>query len=229
MSRVDLTHILAPAALQPRTSGPRDAALPHAITVHQIADDDVPPPAAPAVHFTPRPGAHIDAVSPPKGKPAMATSNRDTVLAIIKKEAPITRARLTTLSGLTPRQLEQTCYQLASMGKIKADGPRGQRQYGLPTTKFSKLPAPEKPATPRKKKPTSAAKPAKASAAHPAARLGPFALALARTNGTSPPQTHTPDGTRAIATRDGGAVILEGGFLVAELTPAQTRAVQALA
>lgn len=159
----------------------------------------------------------------------MATSNRDTVLAIIKKEAPITRARLTTLSGLTPRQLEQTCYQLASMGKIKADGPRGQRQYGLPTTKFLKLPAPEKPATPRKKKPTSAAKPAKASAAHPAARLGPFALALARTNGTSPPQTHTPDGTRAIATQDGGAILLQGGFLVAELTPAQARAVQALA
>lgn len=56
MSRVDLTHILAPAALQPRTSGPRDTGTdlprvdvlaarlePRGVITHVCADDDDPP------------------------------------------------------------------------------------------------------------------------------------------------------------------------------------------
>lgn len=234
MTRFDFTNILAPGALQPRTRGPREggtdiAPLPPTVPLHTPlgkGTTKAAPPATPtqAVHFTPRPGVVIEAAPKPKGKP-MRANTQQAVLDALNEHGPLNRITLGKKSGLTDKQLGQALFNLKKSKRIATNGPQNNRLYGIPGTKFpaadaSPPPKAEKPKkqAPEKKKstPAKAAKPSKALAVS----VG-YAPRVPATIANS-------NDIRAIRTHDGGAIVLQGGFLVNELTADQTRAVQAL-
>lgn len=232
------------AALMPSTRGPRDGAptaapevtyivpLHHRATaVKPSADRDILPPAK-VVTVTPRPGQVIEPAAPPsKGNRHMAnrnSPNQDAILKALGKQSPMTRAALFKASGLREQQFSNAIFLLSSAKKIAIGGGRADRQYGVPGTRFDTSAPPPKAtkaaAKPAPKKTAKAATKRSTTPSTAAEKPGPFALALAAAS-ARPPQTHGPDDTRAIRTYDGGAIVLQGGFAVAELTAPQFNAV----
>lgn len=237
-ARFDLSHILHPAGLSPRPEGLRvvtplgaDEATPK--PTHTLPNFNPARRAPPVQNPSPAPagegqGRGPGRLTPPtrKAKPMPASPNQDAVLAALDKQSPIARETLKKqLKNMTQAVFDQTTHILAKQGRIVKGGTRTDRQYGLPGTKF--LPA-AKPA------PTAKAKAAKA-------------VKTERRNGhtsTVTPLTVRPGGfmldrppeitevtalpCRAMKLANGGAIVLQGASLVAELTAAQLDVVRQL-
>ena len=159
----------------------------------------------------------------------MKVSNQKAILDVLAKFSPISRADLIKKTGVVGKPLWQAIFLLKKSKQIVDAGDLSARFYGLPGTDFpaslfhhpNKNDQPKNAAAPKaeKKPPTAKFAPANAEKAGKA-----LVVPQARQ-----PLTVSPDDIRAIRTHDGGAIVLQGGFLVNELTADQTRAIQALA
>lgn len=210
-------------------------------------------PPAPAVHFTPRPGVQIHAAPAPKGKRMRNSPNQDAVLAAIQKKSPITRDALMKTTGLDEQQLAQTVWALKKEpARIAVGGTTRNRLYGVPGTKFADRPTKAKPAKPSTAgKRTNAKRKAERAAEsfadgvkeieHEQASTGTNGTSLATTrNATLAPHQGIPgyfderilEATslppRAIRKADGGAIVLRGNTLTAELSAEEVNVIHQL-
>lgn len=230
MNYFDATKLLAPGGLAPRTRGPRDG------------DTDTPhKPALTLPNFNPAraklaaPSTRSDD-APPTTRPAAPTPQRKTmpatglgpnqqrIIDAIDKHGNLKFSDLAKLTLLNDKQLKNALFLLQDARRIDKGGNRFDRIYGKPGAKF----------------PPDAA-PAKAKPSKPAKTLGtartvvtPFAARHDDLMPATRPDRHheitevTALPCRAMKLANGGAIVLQGASLVAELTAAQLDVVRQL-
>ena len=225
MNYFDATKLLAPGGLAPRTRGPRDG------------DMDTPhKPALTLPNFNPAraklaaPSTRIDdaplvaparpAAPTPQRKIMPATGlgpNQQRIIDAIDKHGNLKFSELAKLTRLNDKQLKNALFLLQGARLIDKGGNRFDRIYGKPGAKF----------------PPDAA-PAKAKATKPAKTPGttstvvtPFAARHEDLMPATRADRHheitevTALPCRAMKLANGGAIVLQGASLVAELTAAQ--------
>ena len=162
--------------------------------------------------------------------PSAKASTQETVLAILAKQGTTHTDALRRSSGLTAVQLSNALTNLKKAGKITSSGPNGDRVHDIkdwaePKTKAKKAKVVKTP----KRKAVKATKdnPFRLDRALPEPKPGPFSLALAMAAiKEEPAQVNY---VRAIATADGGCLVLNGDQLIHELEADAARAVRGLA
>jgi hypothetical protein len=234
MNYFDATKLLAPGGLAPRTRGPRDG------------DTDTPhKPALTLPNFNPAraklaaPSTRIDdaplvaptrpAAPTPQRKTMPATGlgpNQQRIIDAIDKHGNLKFSELAKLTRLNETQLKNALFLLQGARLIDKGGNRFDRIYGKPGAKF----------------PTDAA-PAKVKATKPAKTPGtaglrtvvtPLAVRPVENMPATRPDRHheitevTALPCRAMKLANGGAIVLQGASLVAELTAAQLDVVRQL-
>jgi len=251
MTRFDLSHILHPTGLSPRPEGlrqvtPLGAADDAPKPTHTLPNFNPARRAPPVQNPSPAPagegqGRGTSGPTPPtkKAKPMPASPNQDAVLAALQKQSPMGRAALLKATKLTTTALDQAIFILNKQKRIAKGGTQADRLYGLPGTTF--LPA-ATPAKAAKVKPAKA-KPAKkprstgtSTGTSPANQVTPFAQRHDELMPVARPQPVGRDGIfdvtalpcRAVKLASGGAMVLQGDLLVAELSAAQLDVVRRL-
>lgn len=198
--RFDISKLLAPQSLKPRTSGPRDD-FGYAPTEHI---------AAPTTPTTPEPSMHPNDT---QGK----------VLAALHTKSPMNREELAAAAGLETGPLSNALYNLKKKSLITAyrdeyslaAGPTPKPAAKATTKKPDKIPC-------GPKAPTFAARLADANTEAPASTINRVARAFVSL------QTQLDEFPRATATADGGCLLLDGNLLVAALSKEQRALVAAL-
>lgn len=219
MSRLpNLTPLMRPTSLQPSLRGPRDAAPPR---VHSIATPEERAADTPA-----------DAPTPTEPKATNMTTPDQRVLDTLRDQGSLTRTELELETRLDGSSLVLALKRLRTSGDIVGTGPNRNQTYSLARSK------PAKATKPAKKIKTAGVS---TRTINGGAALGSFAAGVAqveREMGTdlhparlaAPMATASPfdscadrifDATaipcRAIATANGGAIVLRGNQLTAEL------------
>ena len=107
MSRFDITRILAPAAIKPRTNGPRDTGAPPAPTIHAT-------------------------LQPEKVHPMPRHSPQQAVLDALRKNSPQSHTDLMAATDLDTNQVSNAIYNLKKNNAIIKSG----KFFGIPGCTF---------------------------------------------------------------------------------------------